>query len=379
MVLKLTRRERETLKRAYFNPSHAGAFSSAVKLHKALNRRISLGKIKKYLQSIESHTVLQQAKRKFKRLKVVSPFINYLWDLDTASMTFYEKGENKSYAATNNGYKYFLVAIDIFSRFLWTFPLKTLKAVEMKTVLNELLLTKKPDFIRTDRGSEFANREVNAVLKRRDVRHILALNETKANYAERVIRTIKDKLGKYLESKETHTWFDVLEDITTNYNNSYHRSIKKAPADVTKRDEIALWKLNYENIPKAKVKPKSAPKNKKSPYKFAVGDYVRIVAFKGAFDKSAFSHKWSTELHLIAEREVSQSIPRYRLVDYSTEEVIGLFYEHELQKVYLEGRPFFKIEKIIRERKRGGKKEYFVKYKNWPAKYNGWVFQVKKT
>ena len=309
MVVTLSQAEKRILRRAYFNPSHAGSYASAVKLHIALNKRISIGKIKKFLQSQESHTVLRQAKRKFKRLKVVSPFIGYLWDLDTASMTFYVKGEHKSFENKNQGYKYFLVVIDVFSRFLWTFPLKTLRAGEMKPILEKLLSTIKPDFVRTDKGSEFANRDVKALLRRFQVGHILTLNETKANYAERVIRTIKDKLGKYLEKHETHEWLAVLPKITESYNNSYHRSIGKAPADVTKKDEIKIWKMNYEHLPKAK-RIRQHPPKPKSPYKFKIGDYVRLATFKGAFDKSAFSHKWTTELHIILDREVKQGIPR---------------------------------------------------------------------
>ena len=227
-----------------------------------------------------------------------------------------------------------MVAIDFFSRRLWTFPLKTLKAEEMKKTLIQLLKSKKPDFIRTDRGSEFANSQVNALLKRMDVGHILTLNETKANYAERVIRTVKDKMGKYLENLETHEWVDTLPKITKNYNHSYHRSIKKAPADVTKKDEIALWKLNYEHLPKEKKKQKHPPKLK-SIYKFDIGDYVRLVSYKGAFDKDAFSHKWTTELYIILDRELKQNIPRYRVVDYAKEEVFGFFYQEELQQIFL--------------------------------------------
>ena len=376
MVITLNRAEKRLLEKAYFNPSHPGAFSSPVKLYKGLNKRISLGKIKKYLQSQESHTLLRQARRKFKRLKVVSPFIDYMWDLDTASMTFYVKGQKKFFPKKNRGYKYFLVAIDVFSRRLWTFPLKTLKADEMKKTIIELLKNKQPDFIRTDRGSEFANRQVNAILKRLDVGHILTLNETKANYAERVIRTVKDKMGKYLEKHETHEWIDILPKITKNYNHSYHRSIKKAPADVTKKDETALWKMNYEHLPKNKKQNKHPPKPK-SVYKFDIGDYVRLVSYKGAFDKSAFSHKWTTELHIILDRELKQGLPRYRVVDYSKEEVLGFFYEQELQQVFLDGDPFFKIEKIIKKRKKRGRLEYFVKFKNWPKKYNTWVLNVR--
>ena len=379
MVVTLTRRDKRIFRRAYFNPSHPGAFTSPDKLYRALNRRISHGKVKKFLQSQESHTVLSQVKRKFKKLKVVSPFINYLWDLDTAAMTFYVKGKNEkqSFHQQNRGFKYFLVAIDVFSKFLWTYPLKTLKATEMTAVLRQLLNIKKPDFIRTDRGSEFKNARVQALLRRENVGHILTLNETKANFAERVIRTIKDKIGKYLEEQESHEWVDVLPKITKSYNKTYHRSIKKAPSEVRKADEIAIWKMTYENIKKIKPRPRRPPRVKRSPYKFEIGDYVRIVAFKGAFDKSAFSHKWTTELFMVVDRDNTQGIPRYQLVDYSREDVVGYFYQRELQKVYLEDRPYFKIEKVLRQRRRGGIIEYFVKFKNWPDKYNGWVREIR--
>jgi len=380
MVVTLTRRDKRILRRAYFDPSHPGAFSSPDKLYRAINGRISRGKIKKYLQGKESYTVLNQAKRKFKKLKVVSPFINYLWDLDTAAMTFYVKGkkEKQSFQQQNRGFKYFLVAIDVFSKFLWTYPLKTLKANEMTPILRQLLNIKKPDFIRTDRGSEFKNAQVQALLRRANVGHILTLNETKANFAERVIRTIKDKIGKYLEEEESHEWIDVLPKITKSYNKTYHRSIKKAPSEVRKADEIAIWKMTYENIKKIKPKPRRPPKVKRSPYKFKVGDYVRIVAFKGAFDKSAFAHKWTTELFMVVDRDNTQGIPRYQLVDYSREDVVGYFYQKELQKVYLEDRPYFKIEKVLRQRRRGrGVIEYFVKFKNWPNKYNAWVEEIR--
>jgi transposase InsO family protein len=278
-MVVLTRREKALVRRAYFDPAHAGGFSSAGKLHKALHGRISLSKIKKFIQSQESYTVLRQAKRKFQRLKVVSPFINYMWDMDTASMSYYVKGdvEKKFFPEKNGGYKYFLVVIDVFSKFLRTAPLKTLNAGEMKTVLTDILSGTKPDHVRTDRGSEFKNRQVSALLRRLNIGHILTLNETKANYAERVIRTMKDKIGKYLEQKETHEWVNVLADITRNYNHTYHRTIKKAPVEVRKRDEITIWKMVYEKIPKVKRRLKRPPAEKSTPYKFEIGDYVRIV------------------------------------------------------------------------------------------------------
>jgi hypothetical protein len=375
-MVELTPRNKRILKRAYFDPSHAGGYSSPLKLHKALDKRISLNKIRKFLKEQESYTVLQQAKRQFKRLKVVSPFMNYLWDLDTANMTFYVKNELKSYHKKNRGFKHFLVAIDVFSKFLYTAPLRTLKADEMKVVLTQILANKKPDFIRTDRGSEFSNKQVKTLLRRSNIQHILTLNDTKANYAERVIRTIKDKIGRYLEHKETHEWVSILPEITSNYNHTYHRTIKKAPADVRKADEIAIWKSVYENIARPKRRLLRPPKQGPL-YKFDIGDYVRLVSYKGPFDKNAFSHKWTTELHVIVDREIRQGIDSYKIVDYSRDEILGYFYERELQKVYLDEAPYFKIEKVLRERRKRGVTEYFVKFKNWPDKYNSWVEEVK--
>lgn len=51
----------------------------------------------------------------------------------------------------------------------------------------------------------------------------------------------------------------------------------------------------------------------------------------------------------------------------------GTFYAQELQKINVNLKDAFKIEKIVKTRKRGGNKEYFVKWKYWPDKFNSWV------
>ena len=57
----------------------------------------------------------------------------------------------------------------------------------------------KVNMVRTDRGMEFHSKEVNAYLKSQNVHHFYALNtEMKANYAERLIKTLKHKLFRYM-------------------------------------------------------------------------------------------------------------------------------------------------------------------------------------
>ena len=72
--------------------------------------------------------------------------------------------------------------------------------------------------------------------------------ETKANYAERVIKTIKNKIMKYLSKKETLRWIDILSDLTYGYNNSIHRSIKMSPKYAKPKNQYFLWKSQYDNL-----------------------------------------------------------------------------------------------------------------------------------
>ena len=54
----------------------------------------------------------------------------------------------------------------------------------------------------------------------------------KSVFAERFIRTLKNKIYKYITSISKNVYIDKLEDIVSKYNNAYHRTIKMKPVDV---------------------------------------------------------------------------------------------------------------------------------------------------
>ena len=54
-------------------------------------------------------------------------------------------------------------------------------------------------------------------------------NEGKSVVAERFIRTIKNKIYKYMTSISKNVYIDKLDDIVNEYNNTYHRTIKMKP------------------------------------------------------------------------------------------------------------------------------------------------------
>ena len=91
-------------------------------------------------------------------------------------------------------------------------------------------------------------------------------NEGKSVVAERFIRTLKNKIYKHVTAISKNVYFDVLNDIVDEHNNTYHKTIKMKPINV-RSDSFA--EHNEES-------------NEKDP-KFKVGDHVRISRYKNIF------------------------------------------------------------------------------------------------
>ena len=172
-------------------------------------------------------------------------------------------------------------------------------------------------------------------------------NEGKSVVSERFIRTLKSKIYKYMTSISKNVYIDKLDYIVNKYNNTYHTTIKMKPIDV--KDNT------YINT--------SKEINNKDP-KFKVGDYVRISKYKNIFAKG-YMPNWSAEVFVI--KKVKNTIPwTYVINDLNGEEIIGTFYEKELQKTNQEE---FRIEKVIRRKE----DKLYVKWKGYDNSFNSWI------
>ena len=142
-------------------------------------------------------------------------------------------------AKQNDGYKYVLVAIDIFSRFAHCQPVKSRKGGDVLQALQHVLSgTRKPNMIRSDRGMAFHSKEVNTYLRDQHIHYCYALNtETKANYSERLIKTLNHKLLRYMMKNRTERYIDVLQYVVYNYNHTVHRSLEDTPSAISKNKE----------------------------------------------------------------------------------------------------------------------------------------------
>lgn len=64
----------------------------------------------------------------------------------------------------------------------------------------------------------------------------------KTSTSERAILTIKTRLNRYFDFKNTANYLRILNDIAENYNHTYHRAIGMRPADVKNgnQEEVRL-------------------------------------------------------------------------------------------------------------------------------------------
>ena len=134
-------------------------------------------------------------------------------------------------------------------------------------------------------------------------------NEGKSVLAERFIRTLKNKLYKNMTATGKNVYYDVLDDIVNEYNNTKHSTIKMKPKDV-----------GYNN-----KRVYIDERNKKSA-RYDVGDRVRMSELKNIFAKE-YTPNWSNEIFIVSK--INDTVP------YTDEKVLDSFYDKELQKSIL--------------------------------------------
>ena len=129
---------------------------------------------------------------------------------------------------------FWLCVIDICSKFAWVIPLKDTKGIKITNTFQKILKesNRKPSKIWIDKGSQFCNRSMKSFLQKNNIEMYSMHNEGKSVVAERFIRTLKNKIYKFMTSISKKIYIDKLDDIVNKCNNTYHRTIKMKPVDV---------------------------------------------------------------------------------------------------------------------------------------------------
>ncbi len=360
------------IKDAYTKLSSHSSFTSPDELYRQLKdkyKKIKLSQIKKVLQGIDSYTIFKPVKRLGKRAQVVPVGRCTLLQGDLLIL--------EKYAKANDGMKYLFVVVDAMSRYMVVKAIKRKDEISVLQAFKEILkqFQKKSDNVRTygsDSESAFRSKKFQSYLSSQNMKHKLYLNTSShAGIVERANKKLRKIIERYMYQNKTERYLDALPKMVSNYNSTYHRVLDMSPMEAIKfTNEAELWCKLYI--------PQKRKLVKKKPFMFKIGAYVRISLEKRLFERS-YSSKYTEEVFKVSGRYRMGNINYYMVSDLNNEKIHGSFLFSELQRIDFDADAYFEIEEILKTRVRNGKKEYFVKFRNYGSKFNSWVSDVKET
>jgi len=202
----------------------------------------------------------------------------------------------QAYSKKNEGYKYILVIIDIFTRKLWCEPMKNKTAKETTQVFTKMLdYMPKPKVIMSDEGPEFHG-DMDAAMEKDGILHVEAQSgdHNRLGIINRVCQTLKKALHKHFTTTGNQKWVDYLKQFVSSYNKTEHTGLHcQSPNDAEKY------------IGQAQVLHAEAIEGKKALHKtkaheFKVGDYARVMMYKDKF-KRGYEANYSHEVYQVTE------------------------------------------------------------------------------
>ena len=266
--------------------------------------------------------------RNFQKRSVVSNGIDDICAADLVEMQKFSKW--------NKGLKYLLMVIDVFSKYGSIRGLKDKKTETVSKAFEDIFKSKrKPKMLWTDKGSEFISKHFKEFLKREGIKLYHTENEEKSSVVERWNKTMKNRMWKMFTVNNNTIYWDKIDKLINDYNNSRHSSVKMTPVEASKKkNESKVWSNLYGDS--IYLKPGKA--------KFSIGDSVRISKYKRKVFDKGYTPNWTEEIFVI-DKVLPTKPVTYSIVDLTGEEIKGSFYGQELQKAKQQT---FRIEKVIR-------------------------------
>jgi hypothetical protein len=264
------------LRQIYYSETGFQGITDTYKEAKKLIPSITTKQVKTYLD-----------KQQLRQLKPYRSFNSFVADHPLEEVAGDIADFTKS-AEENNGFRYALVAVDVFTKYCHVQPMKGKTADDcvqaMKEIINRIGVFK--TWI-SDREGGFESPSFIKLLNSQNIKHIIT--SSPSGFAERMVKTIKDMImiriqGLKLKDEE---WVKLLPTVLKQYNSTKHSTTGVSPIDGTKpENRIQVW-LNIT---------KKARFNRVYPPLF-VGTLVRIYLKKRACPKGMthdFRKKYTT-------------------------------------------------------------------------------------
>jgi len=229
---------------------------------------------------------------------------------------------------THRGNKYALVAVEAFTKFPFAIPIPDKSARTVARELWDRILTVIgiPDFVTSDRGKEFVNSTLKALLEYANVSHLLSTSHHPESngLVERFNRTLKEGLRKYA-SNHKEDWDLYIHTYLKSYRDSPHSvtgispyellfGMKPKTPGLVRNEEILTqedWLTNLklvETHARQEIE-RHAKKNKRlrdqNTYKkwkvFQPGDWVKVKNFRFRKGAKKLNSNWEGPLEVVEQ------------------------------------------------------------------------------
>ena len=191
--------------------------------------------------------------------------------------------------ALNDGFRYLLVAVDIFTKKAHGVAIKDKQPAESVRAMKEILkVIGVPEVLYHDNEGSWNSGDFVQLLNQHEIKQIIT--STPPPFAERMVQTIKRMIHTRLGGLEIdqQEWVSLLPSVLKKYNNTEHSTIGMSPNQATQgNDNIEIW-LNIIN---------KANFNRKYPPLFK-GSEVRVYVKPGSF-KKGYDSRWSKEVYKV--------------------------------------------------------------------------------
>lgn len=279
----------QQIEELYRDKNFYGAFSGALNfqtfLKTELNEDVSLKRIYSILKKMPFYVISQRPIRRFPRRKYDLAGFGSLMQADIAVM--FEK----------NGYKYFLVVCDVFSRHLFVEALKDKTAESVRKVLEKLFdsISTPISKFETDQGGEFVG--LRKFFKERNILFKTKYGLHKANFSEHFVYLIKKRLYLMMRSEISTDWPSFLPLVVNALN---HKPVKAlgnlSPSEINSEwDDVKVREAQVENNinvyhePKWEIQNQNQKNYLESKKILQPGSYVYVDKKTEIFNKSFFA------------------------------------------------------------------------------------------
>ena len=154
---------------------------------------------------------------KFPRKKIIVNYIDEIHSCDLVDMV--------KYSRMNKGYKYIFTNIDIFSKYAWSFPIKSKKYQILNHVFKKFLKKENLNLYRVIKKAHFSVKKCLKFFEDHNIKIYYTNSNLKAVVIERFNRSLRELMMKEFVKNNNTIWYNILPKLIKIYNNKFHNTI----------------------------------------------------------------------------------------------------------------------------------------------------------